>query len=488
MRIRESLVFMLLAALIPAASPPAAWPVAAVAGPAPSRAAPPTGWVTVSGPVHSSAQPDLARLGSQLQVVWSQTDPGSTRSVRTRLLAADGSIASAIYPVVTGWPAILNDPQVIGPAATRRTVFGGIHPDPFSSYTGPAVFAESSNGTTWNLGTGSLSKSTASGSGGYIAAIDVAGTPFFAKGGFSGGVIVHRGVDPTVPATADDLHATETNGAPIEVALARDRANNNVYVAWYSLSGSPDSQAGTFVQQIWPQPNGTLRKAPGSSNGNAQSIGPDQPVALAERVGGGVWVAYLVGYPTSKTIRMWRVGSPTYLTLSSGTKTASHLCLTPSTDGRLWLTYRTVSDHVLHAVRTNKAATKFGPVQDIVQPLGLQTSVNLTACEGSRGPLSLVVNATPPTSETFIYARNVLPPLSASPRPAKLNNGKVTVTVTDVGDPVAGAKVKFQKKTYTTNAKGKAVVVVSKNVKAKRYTIKITKAGYSPTSVKVKVL
>lgn len=466
--------------LLFAASPTA--PVLAGAGSSDRAAA---GWTAVSGPVHSSAQPGVARLGSQLQVVWSETgDDG--RGVWTRLLDADGAIASPIRPVITGWPALLDDPKVIGPPGTRRVVFAGIHPDPFSSYTGPAVFADSDDGESWTLGTGSLSQSTAPGSGGDIAALDAEGTPFFAKGGFSGGVILHRGVDPTVPATAPDFRATELQGAPIEVSLARDRSTDDVYVAWFSLGATDDDEAGTFVQRIWPRPNGTLLKAPGSSNGSAGSIGPGQPVALAERVGGGVWLAYHVGYPTSSTIRLWQVGTPDYLTIDTG-PTSSHLCLTPADEGRLWLTWRTVGDHRLHVVRSNRAVTRLGSVQHFTQPGGLSSSVHLTSCEGSPGPLSLLVNAQTTSESPTIYAREVLPALSAKRSPKKLNKGRVTVTVTDAGDPVQGADVTFRKRTFTTDASGKAVVLVKASVRSKRYTIRISKPGYESTSVTIRV-
>ncbi|WP_459972369.1 carboxypeptidase-like regulatory domain-containing protein [Nocardioides pyridinolyticus] len=472
---------LLLPAVLPATSA-----LAERAGEPPHSAVTGGGWVEVSGPVSSGTQPGVARLAGSLQVVWSQTD-GDGRSVRTRLLDAGGAVESPVLPVVTGWPAIIDDPKVIGPAGARRVVFAGIHPDPFSDHTGPAVFAESSDGESWTPGSGSLSQSTAAGSGSVgIAAIDAGGTPFFAKGGFSGGVIVHRGVDATVPATAPDLRATEVQGAPVDVAFARDTATDEVYVAWYSLGATDDDQAGTFVQRMWPQPNGGLLKAPGSSDGSGRSTGTGQPVALAERAGGGVWLAYLVGYPTSSTIRLWKVGTSERLTIDTGAA-ASHLCLTPSTAGRLWLSWRTIGDHRLHAVRTSRDVGRLGPVQHVTQPGGPSTSVWLTACEGSRGPLSLVVNAQTTAARPTIYARQVLPALSARRSPKKLDKGRVTVTVTDAGDPVAGAAVTFRGRSVTTNGRGKAVVVVRPSVKPKRYRLTVAAAGYRPTSVTIRV-
>ncbi len=458
------------------------------AGTHPRQAATPA-WVTVSGVVHSSALPGVARLGGQLQVVWTLTQ-NSDRSIYTRVLAKNGAPASAILPVITGWPAIVNDPKVIGPVGTRRVVFAGIHPDPFSDYTGPAVFSESTDGTSWDLGDGSLSQSTAPGSGGEIAALDVDGVPFFAKGGFSGGVIVHRGVDPDVPATAPDFRATETQGAPVQVRLARDRATDDVYVAWFSLGATQDSDAGVFVQRMWPRPNGALLKAPGSSNGQAGAINPGQPLAVAERTTGGVWVAYRVGHPTSTQIRVWRVGAPAdqFLTVNSPGATVDMLCLSTAPGGRLWLTWRTVGDHKLHATRTNKAATKFGRRQHLVQPGGLSTSVHATECEGSPGPLALIVNAQPVGESPRLYARRVLPALSAARAPAQLNKGLVTVTVTDAGDPIKGASVTLRGVTRKTAANGKASFTVPATAPARQYPIAVRKAGFAGLNLRVRVI
>ena len=64
----------------------------------------------------------------------------------------------------------------------------------------------------------------------------------------------------------------------------------------------------------------------------------------------------------------------------------------------------------------------------------------------------------------------------------------VTVTVKDVGDRVAGAKVTFRGKTYRTNAEGKARIKVGQGVPAKRYTIRVRRSGYAGTSVRIKVI
>jgi hypothetical protein len=55
---------------------------------------------------------------------------------------------------------------------------------------------------------------------------------------------------------------------------------------------------------------------------------------LAERAGGGVWLACNVA-PATTAIRLWNVGTAT--TRQTNTGVASDmLCLTPAAGGRLW--------------------------------------------------------------------------------------------------------------------------------------------------------
>jgi hypothetical protein len=59
----------------------------------------------------------------------------------------------------------------------------------------------------------------------------------------------------------------------------------------------------------------------------------------------------------------------------------------------------------------------------------------------------------------------------------------VTVTVTDAGDPVAGVKVKFGKKTVVTGRNGTAKVKVGPYGSGKNLKFTVTKSGYSGASV-----
>ncbi|HTY26552.1 MAG TPA: hypothetical protein VMD51_00200, partial [Mycobacterium sp.] len=77
-------------------------------------------------------------------------------------------------------------------------------------------------------------------------------------------------------------------------------------------------------------------------------------------------------------------------------------------------------------------------------------------------------------------------PLAVKVKPASLEVGRrarVTVTVTDAGDRVAGATVKFGKKTVVTGGRGTARVKVGPYGLAKNLKFTVTRSGYSGLSV-----
>ena len=63
----------------------------------------------------------------------------------------------------------------------------------------------------------------------------------------------------------------------------------------------------------------------------------------------------------------------------------------------------------------------------------------------------------------------------------------LTVTLTDVGDAVAGAKVSVAGHTATTNSKGKATITFAKGAKTGTYTVSAGAFDYLGGSAKVTI-
>src|SRR6185437_10137659 len=80
--------------------------------------------------------------------------------------------------------------------------------------------------------------------------------------------------------------------------------------------------------------------------------------------------------------------------------------------------------------------------------------------------------------------------LSISAKPGKITNthsNKVTFTVNDAGDPVAGAKVRIAGKTLTTSKKGTVTFTFAKGAKPGTYTATASATDYFSGSTTVKV-
>jgi hypothetical protein len=443
-------------------------------------------WLKISGDLFLTNEADLLRVGNRLHVLWEQQGPGSEHSVRTRVLDASARPVSAVKTVVSGWHALVDDPRLLRAGGDLMAVFAGIRSSaPGDPYVGPAVFATSAGGLTWDLRPGSLSQTTAAGNASDIDAISGAGEPMFAMGGFGAHLILHRGTSPDSPASSADFTTSDVgSGASLHGTLANDRGTGRVY-AGFNPQNSARATAGIFAQKVWPRPNGPLLHAPGSVTPSGNAIGADQKGFVAERTGGGVYIAYRVGYPTSKRIRVWEVGTNHTFDVRSPASTVDRVALTAGPDGRLWLSWRTVGDGKLHAARTNRAATRIGAIRTVAPPGGTGF-IWSTALEGSRGPLDVIVNAQAGGSPA-LWAAHILPGLTVKASPRRLAQGRVTVTVTDAGQPVRGAHVSFRGHRATTNAQGKARFAVSQRVPDGRYPVAVAKAGYAKAAARVSV-
>jgi hypothetical protein len=198
-------------------------------------------------------------------------------------------------------------------------------------------------------------------------------------------------------------------------------------------------------------------------------------MGIAARQGGGVYVGYGSGYPTFTSVNLWRVGSSAPA-IRIGARSASDVNVTPSSEGRLWLMWHTSSR--LYFARTNKAATRVGKLRVIAPPSGTSTIWKLNG-EGSRGPLDAFASVST-SGSLATWHQQVLQALELKATGGKK---KATFSVTDAGDPVAGAKVTVGGKTLTTNAAGKATAKLRKGP----YGARATMAGYVTASARVRV-
>ena len=250
----------------------------------------PAGTASAGGPGHWTK---LAEVGDgfdtagmlrtsdgKLHLVWRKK---STHAYGTSTIALSGSLLNT-GTALSGWDSVNHDPQLVKSGSGMRLVFEGGTGSSGCYSNGYVYTSTSSNGTSWNLQNEALSQHSA-GIGNLAATTRNDGaTPVTT---FGGGQYFHVGVD-TCPASNPDGSTTQPGGgAPVGPAIVTDKKNDSVWVAWWQNF----HKIGYWVQQILPTV-GSPKEAPGSSDASPkQNNQPNEPVALAARPGGGVYMA-----------------------------------------------------------------------------------------------------------------------------------------------------------------------------------------------------
>jgi hypothetical protein len=422
----------------------------------------------------------MARFGSTLQVLWPQQASPGKQGYVTALLDAAGRLTGGPAPVFGDWDAVTKNPTLLSLGGQRFLSFSGLNP----GRSGAQYYATSGDGLAWSVSSGSMSETQAAYASYGSDAIDNAGTPVWVgNAGTTSGIRWHVGTSDVNPAPAGTDQQLLLGGCcAYNAAAARDEATGAVYASFYSNS-SATTEEGIQIGQILPT-QGAFSQAPGSVTTNdygTNSTDPDQQVAMAARAGGGVYVAYKVGYPSTTSIRILRVDTGATLDFPvSGNVRSVSMGADPA--GRIWVVWN--QDNRMRAVHTNRAGTVLGSIGSWGAPRGTDTMWKTTTA-GSEGGADVVVTATT-SSAINVWHTQIRRTLTVTADPSTVRRGgRVTFRVTDAGDPVAGAAVRFGNRTGRTNAAGKATITAPGSRGAARATAR--KDGYNPNITAVRV-
>jgi hypothetical protein len=422
-----------------------------------------------------------------LHAVW--TIPAANNDTLVHdAIAADG-VAAAPNVITGGWAAIESVPDLLATPDGLRVFFGGIHStdstDPNSNMntaTAPA------SGASWDLFPGTTVKGDSAYAADAGAAVLGDGTPLLSWGGTGTGVFTHRGLDPATPNFPLQSQLGGCCGYSPDIAI--DTKSGEAFAVWYS---NATDKLGVFAQSLDPStgaPTGGPVQMPGSTtpyDGHPESSQQLQRTPIVARVGGGVYVAYPGGYPTTRQVRLWRIADAKSAVLA--TSNHDHVAsLAAAPDGRLWVFWvERSSSPQIFARRSNKSATKFGPAVKLSPPKGWQSAFKIDGnAQASR--LDVVVLFGNSAGKQAQWHTQILAGLGLSASPSKIKRGKKTAvkfTVTDP-DPVKGAKVTAGGKSATTDKNGHATIDLAPT-KAKSIKATATKAGYASGSAKVGV-
>ncbi len=437
-----------------------------------SAAAGPSGqWTRLPGTVINFAEPGLARTSDGVLHVLYVRRSGSKDDLIHVAVSPAGKVGAESV-ALGNWEAIAHPDLLRMPDDTLRALFGGIRStaagddnDALNTATAPA-----SSGP-WTLKPGRAAQAL------YAYATSVTGAGL-AKNGtpistWSGtpGLGFHYGVNPSDP----DGKIPQSGCCLYNPDIAVDSGSGQAWVGFYS---NENASPGVFVNAIGPSgPQGGRKLAPGSVSGS-NSLAPGNRSPLTGRIGAsGVHLVYGQGYPTFKTLALWRVDSAKpQLVLKADRNEHANVAAAP--EGRLWLMWE--QSGTIFATRTNKAATKVGPASKL-KPPGGGTIFRLNG-EGSAGPLDLVANVQ--SGGQALWHQQVQPRLQLTGATHSAGAGRtITFRVLDAGDPVVGATVKAGGKTLKTAANGKATLRQAKSAPVKATA---SKAGYVSAALTVR--
>ncbi|HUC56818.1 MAG TPA: hypothetical protein VMA95_05415 [Streptosporangiaceae bacterium] len=455
--------------------------------------APAQKWTKISGDTGLSiASAGLLRTGDgRLHVVWPSYDGNGLYSLHYSTIGGKAKLLST-GTIFSKWGAVSEYPRLVpGPSGGIRMVFTGSDNQGGSPFDNTDMFTATSDaaGQSWTLVHGSMSTTSVPLTD-TSAVTESGGTPV-AAWSVTTALKYHVGVDGNIPSVGPDetlgIGATGVLEGPTLVR-AKD---GGVWAAWFNSSGL--SNQGYWVDQLLPK-QGSAVKAPSSGGKNLDNNQPGEATAFVARAQGGEYLAYCVPSSTRVCahINLWKVGSAKAMTVpGSSTGSAQNVAVSQGRFGHLWVAWYDRGANKIHVVRTNAAATAFGSVLTLTPPPHLGVLYDVQA-EGSAGPLDVIalVQQSTANSTPSYWDTQVLPALRIKGSKASVSNGKsstITFTVTDAGDAVSGATVRFLGVKAKTNAKGQAKFTIKKGTPKGSHAAAAAKTGYASASFTVKV-
>jgi hypothetical protein len=424
-------------------------------------AGPPGKWTQITH-AHNGTIANLglarARDGT-LHVLWAGPKFRPYPSIFDTSISPAGAVGGA-RAVVSGWAGVHPPAAVTAPDGSIHVIVSGqrlnSNADPNSGLNeivGPG---------SWKLGPrafGNFEISEASNANVRTAALK--NGQLVSVWATAAKMLFQTGVDPaTLPQNITP--PKNTIGA---AEIAADPASGEVVIAYHDVSSGAD-----FLRRILP----TL--------GAPETIPQAKvdPPPIAARAGGGVYTAYT---PDSAKVVLLRFGSrPRSVPVPKGASVLT-AGLAAGPDGRLWVFYG--NERATYVTRTSRHVSAFEPVQTLKSPPKAVQYFRLEG-EGSAGPLDLFADITVDgETKDGSYHTQVHPKLSLRASKSLVKNKKgavtavrVTVHVSDAGDPVPGARVAgLPGGSKATGATGAVALTVPAG-KHGTFALTAKKAGY----------
>lgn len=425
-------------------------------GAAESRTGAPGSWSLAGSGIRSiSGQIGTARTrDGVLHVIWSRGGAGTPWALLETAVSSSGTVA-APRVIASGWSRI-DDVAAVAHGAALTAVFAGTKTDTTGDPTDGLDIATNGGGG-WSVGAAAIYGTDLAGSSVPTLALTGNGTPVQAWSA-NGKVVVHSGTDPAQKA--------RTYGSGGNVTLLGYGNVGSAAVGWCASGSRP----GIFLHSFSTSPSApnslpTLRM-PGSNTTRCPAATRTQ---FAVRAGGGTFVAASVS--SERSVLVWETSGKAAANVAGGSGIKQQVALAPDPNGRLWVGWRDADSGHLLFRRSNRTATEWGAVVSAAPPAGQAGGVYNLDLAAQDDRVDVIARTDNGSSAVSLFHAQMLPGLSVK---ARSDGGRVTVTVTDAGDPVPGSSVRIGGHEVRTAGNGKATVALA----AGNYPIEAAKAGY----------
>ncbi|HET6878298.1 MAG TPA: hypothetical protein VFH38_12265 [Jatrophihabitans sp.] len=463
--------------------------MSAARAPAPAAASAPAlgHWTNLSGTagIESGTPAIWQDAKHRAYVLWLRTVGASSFTYDVSTVAANGTPSAAVDVFSGGhWGALSNEPTLLAQSGKPLVVFDGIK-GTTGSYAKGCIYGAAGTAQPWALQSWSLSNDCVNPVG--SAGEDRSGT-LAAAWGAGGNVLYRIGESPTIPApNPDSSIPLASNGVPYKTGVVADTGgSNHFYVAWAQEFSNPASHDGYYVKDVTA--SGATMKAPGSSTDSINRLGQFTNLAIAARIGHpGVYIAYCTG-STKCHPKLWRVGAAKAMSLPGSTNPGA-VSIAAGPGGRMWAAWFDESTTKVYVTRTNAAVSKLGSVRSYATPCFDHGLLGLSS--GSSGRLDIALqcrNKAKAQTQDFITQVEVGLHVTASKTKVRNTTKQtITMTVTDAGDRVGGATVRFAGHKGKTNSTGKISFTLARHTKPGTYSVVATKPQYTSGKTRVKV-
>jgi hypothetical protein len=416
-------------------------------------AGPPGTWTQITHLING-ANPNvgLARAkDGTLHVFWAGPGRAPFTSILDTTITPAGAVGKA-QPVLSGWMNVHQPAAAVAPDGSIHVIVSG---GKLNSNSDPnAGLNEVLGPGAWQVAAQAFGRApialpdnadvrTAVQKNGQLATVWLTAAKLFFQ----------AGVDPSM--APQDITPDGLGSNPV---IAVDQGSGDAVIAYKGVKDGTQ-----FFRRVLPS-LGAPEPIP-----QTQRI---EGVQIAARAGGGVYTAY-----TPDFAKVWLVrfgGKPRAVPVPKGAQ-INTAGVTAGPYGRLWVYFGNAQ--TTWVTRTGHSTAGWEPVQAIKNPPGIAQYFRIEG-EGSGGPLDLFIDLVIDGQERDgTYHTQVHPALTLR---ASARAGRLTVSVTDAGDPVAGAKVTgLPGGPRTTDAKGAVTAPVHKKG---ALHLTATKAGYVAAS------